>query len=141
MSDDRPRPASFGFDADFSDLSNVQPATRTGIIKGAGSKPASAKAASTNTAKDKAANPKPSKTKPAKTSRPKLAKEPASHKADIPAVLKERAKMADKLAKSMGFESREQKPLVLKKRRRTHHDEPVDPVSYTHLTLPTIYSV
>jgi len=29
----------------------------------------------------------------------------------------------------MGFESREQKTLVLKKRRRMHHDEPVDQLS------------
>ena len=71
-----------------------------------------------------AARPKPSKPKAAKPS-PK----PKPAKTKKPAVLKEREQMADKLAKSMGFESREQKPLVLKKRRRTHHDEPVDQLS------------
>ena len=46
-----------------------------------------------------------------------------------PAVLKKQDEIAEKLAKSLGFESREQKTLVLKKRRRTHHDEPVDQLS------------
>jgi len=101
MTDNRPKPASFGFDADFGDLSTVKPATRV-----------------------PAARPKPSKPKAAKPS-PK----PRPAKTKKPAVLKEREQMADKLAKSMGFESREQKPLVLKKRRRTHHDEPVDQLS------------
>jgi len=44
-------------------------------------------------------------------------------------VLKQQDAIADKLAQSMGFESREQKMPVLKKRRRTHHDEPVDQLS------------
>ena len=95
----RPKPASFGFDADFADLSHVQPATR-------------------------APSPNPPKPKP-------KPKPPASRvkTAPKPAVLKERDQLADKLAKSMGFESREQKTMVLKKRRRTHHDEPVDQLS------------
>lgn len=100
MTDDtnetRPKPASFGFDAQFADLSNIKPATRA---------------------------PAPKKPKP--KAKPK-AKAPASAK---PAVLIEREDMADRLAKSMGFESREQKELVLKKRRRTHHNEPVDQLS------------
>ena len=101
MSDDRPKPASFGFGDDFSDLSNVKPSTRTTVSQTETSAPKPVKAVK--------------KTKP---------KVQAKH-----AVLKQRADMADKVAKSMGFESREQKPLVLKKRRRTHHDEPVDQLS------------
>ena len=96
MTDDiRPKPASFGFDADFADLSSVKPMSR-------------------------AASPKKDS--------PKIAK-PRSKPAPKPAVLKEREQISDKLAKSMGFESREQKPIMLKKRRRTHHDEPVDQLS------------
>ena len=104
MTNDRPKPASFGFDADFSDLSTVQPATRAATAKPVAAKKAPSK-------------PKKSKAKPRSKSAPK------------PAVLKEREQMADRLAQSMGFESREQKPVVLKKRRRTHHDEPVDQLS------------
>ena len=104
MTNDRPKPASFGFVADFSDLSTVQPATRA------------------VTAKPVAAKKTPSKPKKAKA-------KPRSKSAPRPAVLKEREQMADRLAQSMGFESREQKTLVLKKRRRTHHDEPVDQLS------------
>lgn len=100
MIEDRPKPASFGFDADFEDLSKVRPTTRAGDSKPA-SKPKAAKA------KVKKQSPQPA----------------------IPAVLTERAAMADKVAKSMGFQSREQKAVVLKKRRRTHHDEPVDQLS------------
>ena len=106
MTNDRPKPASFGFDADFSDLSTVQPATRAA------------------TAKPVAAKKAPSKPKKA-AAKPR----PKSKTAPRPAVLKEREQMADRLAQSMGFESREQKTLVLKKRRRTHHDEPVDQLS------------
>ena len=106
MTNDRPKPASFGFDADFSDLSTVQPATRAA------------------TAKPVAAKKAPSKPKKA-AAKPR----PKSKAAPKPAVLKEREQMADRLAQSMGFESREQKTLVLKKRRRTHHDEPVDQLS------------
>ena len=36
---------------------------------------------------------------------------------------------ADTVAKAHGFSSREAIPLLLKKRRRTHHDEPVDQLS------------
>ena len=120
MTTDRPKPASFGFDADFSDLSTVKPATRTQITKTVGATPA--------TQSPKPAKPKP-KSKAAKTAKPKLATQSLTQNAKIPAVLKERDHMADKLAQSLGFESREQKPLVLKKRRRTHHDEPVDQLS------------
>ena len=125
MTNDRPRPASFGFDADFSDLSTVKPATRAGVAKPSASKPAPPKA---KAPKAKTADPKLAKAKQAK---PKLAKPETSHKTKtaVPAVLREREQMAEKLAKSMGFESREQKPVVLKKRRRTHHDEPVDQLS------------
>ena len=125
MTNDRPKPASFGFDADFSDLSTVKPATRTGVTTQSISKPAPSKA---KAPKAKTANPKTAK---AKQARPKLAKPDTSHKTKtaVPAVLREREQMAEKLAKSMGFESREQKPVVLKKRRRTHHDEPVDQLS------------
>ena len=120
MTNDRPKPASFGFDADFSDLSTVKPATRAGVAKPSISKPDSPKA---KAPKAKTATPKTAKAKPAKPD--------TSHKTKtaVPAVLREREQMAEKLAKSMGFESREQKPVVLKKRRRTHHDEPVDQLS------------
>lgn len=94
MTDNRPKPASFGFDADFADLSKVKPITRA---------------------------PSPKSKTIKKKAKPKAAAKPA--------VLKEREQMADKLARSMGFESREQKTPVLKKRRRTHHDEPVDQLS------------
>lgn len=100
MTETRPKPASFGFDADFSDLSTVKPATRAPAAKTA-----------------KPVQPKPKTVKPRAKAAPK------------PAVLAEREQMADKLAKSMGFKSREQKPIMLKKRRRTHHDEPVDQLS------------
>ena len=96
MSDDRPKPASFGFDADFNDLSKVKPISRAVDIE-----------------------------TPAKTKKPALKSKPKVK----PKVLEERGQLADKVAKSMGFQSREQKPLTLKKRRRTHHDEPVDQLS------------
>ena len=110
MTQDRPKPASFGFDADFSDLSTVQPATRATIPQPSSKAVAAKKAPS-----------KPQKAKAKTRSKSKAAPKPA--------VLKEREQMADRLAQSMGFESREQKTLVLKKRRRTHHDEPVDQLS------------
>lgn len=97
----RPKPASFGFDMNFDDLSTVQPSKQ-----------------------------KP--TPPAKASKPKAVKTtvPAKIAAPKPAVLKAREEASDKIAKSMGFSSREAaKPLMLKKRRRTHHDEPVDQLS------------
>jgi len=102
MADERPKPASFGFDADFADLSTVKPSSA-------------------------AARPKPVRSKP---KAPKLqTPSTVKKKTPKPAVLKERAEMAERLAKSMGFESREQKTVILKKRRRTHHDEPVDQLS------------
>jgi hypothetical protein len=99
VDDTRPKPASFGFDMNFDDLSTVQP-----------SKPEL----------------------PAKTAKPKTVKvaTPAKSAVPKPAVLKAREEASDKLAKSMGFASREAvQPLTLKKRRRTHHDEPVDQLS------------
>lgn len=101
MTDDRPKPASFGFDANFDDLSNVLPSTRI-------------------------TDPKPTRAKPKAV---KAGSKPSSKAIPKPVVLKGRAEMADKVAKSLGFESREQKTLVLKKRRRTHHDEAVDQLS------------
>lgn len=103
MSDDTIKRASFGFDADFGDLSTVKP---TG------------------------ANPKPA-TKP-KASKPKaVTKAPRKPKAKPP-VRKAQDDLADRLAKSQGFTSREAKqaaPVLMKKRRRVQHDEPVDQLS------------
>jgi len=102
MSDDtRPKPASFGFDMNFEDLSTVKPLAP---------KPVS-----------KVKRPKPAAVKPTAGLKKEVPK---------PAVLKEREAASDKIAKSMGFSSREAaKPITLKKRRRTHHDEPVDQLS------------
>lgn len=105
MSDDTIKRANFGFDADFGDLSTVQP---TGRIE---------------KAVKKAAAPKPSVVK----------KAPRKAKAK-PAVKKAQDELADKLAKSQGFTSREAKempaqPILMKKRRRVQHDEPVDQLS------------
>ena len=102
MADDRPKPASFGFDADFADLSTVKPSSA-------------------------AAGPKPRQSKPKGAQLSKSGS--TAKKMPKPAVLKKQDEIAEKLAKSLGFESREQKTLVLKKRRRTHHDEPVDQLS------------
>jgi len=100
MTDDtRPKPASFGFDMNFEDLSTV--------------KPAPTRAA-----------------EPVKKPRPAAVKKDPKRAAPKPAVLKAREAASDKIAKSMGFSSREAaKPIILKKRRRTHHDEPVDQLS------------
>lgn len=98
---ERPKPDSFGFDIDFNDLSKVKPKTVNPAIK------------STQQIKPKTA----SKAKAAKTRHSK------------PNVLKAREAASDKIAKSMGFASREAQPILLKKRRRTHHDEPVDQLS------------
>ena len=101
IDDTRPKPASFGFDMNFDDLSTVKPAP-------------------SKTAKP-AAKPKPASIKTARPSKTPVQK---------PAVLKAREEASDKIAKQMGFSSREAaKPLMLKKRRRTHHDEPVDQLS------------
>lgn len=90
----RPKPASYGFDLDFDDLSAAIPATR-------------------------AAAPKP---------KPKAVKKAPTKPAAKPAV----RDAQDRLAKSMGFTSREAvtvPPVTLKRRRRTQHDEPVDQLS------------
>lgn len=91
-----PQRASFGFDADFGDLSSVKP---TGAPK--------AKTAP----KAKAVKAAPRKAKPK------------------PAVKKAQDALADRLAKSQGFTSREAAPVLMKKRRRVQHDEPVDQLS------------
>jgi hypothetical protein len=105
MSDDTIKRASFGFDADFGDLSTVKPT-------GANPKP---------TTKPKASKPKP------------VTKAPRKPKAKPP-VRKAQDDLADRLAKSQGFTSREAAetpaaPILMKKRRRVQHDEPVDQLS------------
>ena len=105
MTDDTIKRASFGFDADFGDLSNVKP---TGIAPKA--KPA----------------PKPKAPKA-------VAKAPRKPKSKPP-VRKSQDDLADHLAKSQGFTSREANPtpaapVLMKKRRRIQHDEPVDQLS------------
>lgn len=105
MSDDTIKRASFGFDADFGDLSTVKPT-------GSAPKPAP---------KPKAVKPK-AVTKAARKPKPK------------PAVRKAQDELADRLAKSQGFTSREAgqapaAPVLLKKRRRVQHDEAVDQLS------------
>lgn len=95
---ERPKPASYGFELDFDDLSKTKPMPAPGAQK----KPSVKIAAKVEHAKEKPRRkPKP---KPDAT---------------------------DKLAKGMGFTSREQgsAPMVLKKRRRVHHNEPVDQLS------------
>lgn len=104
MTDDTIKRANFGFDADFSDLSTVKP---TGTPKAA-------------------ENPKPSK--------PKAVTKSAVNKArPKPSVRKAQDELADKLAKSRGFTSREAAvepvQLLMKKRRRIQHAEPVDQLS------------
>ena len=107
MTDDTIKRASFGFDADFGDLSTVKP---TGT-----------------TPKPKTA-PKPKVTKPkAVTKSPRKPK-------PKPAVRQAQDALADRLAKSHGFTSREAgqvptAPILMKKRRRIQHDEPVDQLS------------
>jgi len=97
MTIDTPKRPSFGFDADFGDLSTVKP-TGTPKVKTPARQPK----------KVAAQKPKP------KSSRPKS-----------------RDELADKLAKSQGFTSREAAPapVLMKKRRRIQHDEPVDQLS------------
>lgn len=109
MTDDTIKRANFGFDADFGDLSTVKPT---------GGRPISAP-------KPKAVKPKAaSKTKPKAAAKPKAK----------PAVRKAQDDLADRLAKSQGFTSREAgsatpAPILMKKRRRVQHDEPVDQLS------------
>ena len=95
--ENRPKPASFGFDTDFADLSKIKPSTRAPVV---------------------------TKPKPKAPTNSRAVKVQAK-----PRVLEDREQMADKLAKSMGFESREGQQPLLKKRRRTHHNEPVDQLS------------
>lgn len=105
MTDDTIKRASFGFDADFGDLSNVKPTGTT-------PKP---------TPKPKAVKPK-AVTKSPRKPKPK------------PAVRQAQDALADRLANSQGFTSREAiqapaAPILMKKRRRVHHEEPVDQLS------------
>ena len=97
MTIDIPKRPSFGFDADFGDLSTVKP---TGTPK--------AKPPTSKPKKATAQKPKPKVTRPISND-----------------------EMADKLAKSQGFTSREAAPapVLMKKRRRIQHDEPVDQLS------------
>lgn len=105
MTENTIKRASFGFDADFGDLSSVKP-TGTPVAK---TKP-----------KPKAVKPKA----PAKTPRKPKVK---------PALRPDQDELADKLARSQGFTSREasavQQPILMKKRRRVQHSEPVDQLS------------
>jgi len=114
-----PQPMDYGFSSSFDDLSAVQP-SRT-----------APKAASTKS------KPKKSVTKKAKAP-PKTSSKPSSQtgiKGKGAAKTKAMSKLAalhqesDTVAKNLGFASREAQPIVLKKRRRTHHDEPVDQLS------------
>ncbi len=107
MSDDTIKRASFGFDADFGDLSSVKP---TGIA------------------------PKPKPTSRPKTVKPKAVTKAPRKSKPKPAVRQAQDALADRLAKSHGFTSREAgnapaAPVLMKKRRRVHHDEPVDQLS------------
>jgi len=111
MTDDTIKRASFGFDADFGDLSTVKP---TGSPAKARSKASIAT--------------KPSKPKA-------VLKAPRKAKAK-PAVRKAQDDLADRIAKSQGFTSREAAPapvpaapILMKKRRRVQHAEPVDQLS------------
>jgi len=115
MTDDTIKRASFGFDADFGDLSTVKP---TGS-------PAQVKPTAKRATKPKAAQPKT------------IAKAPRKAKAK-PAVRQAQDELADRLAKSQGFTSREAvpvpppappAPVLMKKRRRVQHAEPVDQLS------------
>jgi len=107
MPDEISKRASFGFDADFGDLSKVKP-----------------------TGTPRAIPPKPKTSKP-KTAPASLTKPKARKTKPKPRVRKTQDDLADKLAKSQGFTSREAQaaPLLMKKRRRVQHDEPVDQLS------------
>ena len=107
MTDDTIKRASFGFDADFGDLSSVKPTGTT---------------------------PKPKPAPKLKVTKPKaIAKTPRKVKPK-PAVRQVQDELADRLARSQGFTSREASqapaaPILMKKRRRVHHAEPVDQLS------------
>ena len=91
---ERPKPANYGFDIDFDDLSAAKPLTRA------------------------VPTPPKSKAKP----KPKPVTKPKARRAPKPS--------QDAVAKSMGFTSREPSaPVLLKRRRRIQHDEPVDQLS------------
>jgi len=112
MTDETIKRANFGFDADFGDLSTVKP-TGTPIKPKGGPK--------VETAKPKTVRKTPVKAKLK------------------PAVRKDQDALADRLAQSQGFTSREAPtatpmtspvaPLLMKKRRRVQHAEPVDQLS------------
>jgi esterase/lipase superfamily enzyme len=113
MTDDTIKRANFGFDVDFDDLSTVKPTGRN-----------AAKAPTTKS------------DSPALALRPKAVskttnKKPRKAKAK-PMVRKTQDELADRLARSQGFTSREAvsaAPVLMKKRRRVQHDEPVDQLS------------
>ena len=107
MTDETIKRANFGFDVDFADLSSVKPSG-------------------------------PPKTKPAakpKKAKPKAVSESTKAARPKPKVRKVQDELADELAKSRGFTSREAAPapapapLLMKKRRRVQHAEPVDQLS------------
>jgi len=102
---ERPKPASYGFDLDFNDLSKTKPMP----APGARTKPQAAKA-----------DPK----KDLDQSKP-------TRKAQNTSKTRSKTNATDRLAEGLGFTSREQsaRPVVLKKRRRVHHTEPVDQLS------------
>jgi len=111
MTDDTIKRANFGFDADFGDLSTVKPT---------GSPVKRKSATQLDTVQPKVSKPKA------------VTKAPRKTKAK-PVVRKAQDDLADRLAKSQGFTSREAKaspaPLLMKKRRRVQHAEPVDQLS------------
>lgn len=109
-----PSPMNFGFSDDFSDLSAIQPRSTP-------KKETSAKKPAVPSGEG-SPSPVKAKAKPVKSA-------PAPKRKSPKAGSKSKSK-SDALAQSMGFASREasQAP-VLKKRRRTHHTEPVDQLS------------
>ena len=107
MTDDTIKRASFGFDADFGDLSKVKPTGTVAAPKAAVKRNVTAPKAVT------------------KTPRKPRSKPPVRQAQDA---------LVDRLAKSQGFTSREASPepaapVLMKKRRRVQHDEPVDQLS------------
>lgn len=99
---------SLGFSDDFSDLSALTP-----IV------PATERPQEKADPKPKAAKARKKTEAPSKTKAKRTAKPPAKTKSG-----------SDKIAKAHGFTSREPvQPVLLKKRRRVQHDEPVDQLS------------